>query len=67
MVAAELIGAPSGLGYAIEWYRGLLMTPKVMAYIATIGILGFACDALLRWLNRRLTPWMTNLDDVRAA
>ena len=22
VVAAELIGAPSGLGYAIEWYRG---------------------------------------------
>ena len=58
VVAAELIGAPSGLGYAIEWYRGLLMTPKVMAYIATIGILGFACDALLRRLNRTLTPWM---------
>jgi len=57
VVAAELIGAPSGLGYAIEWYRGLLMTPKVMAYIATIGVLGFACDALLRWLQRVLTPW----------
>lgn len=58
VVAAELIGAPSGLGYAIEWYRGLLMTPKVMAYIATIGFLGFACDALLRRLQRALTPWM---------
>jgi len=58
VVAAELMGAPSGLGYAIEWYRGLLMTPKVMAYIATIGVLGFACDALLRKLNRTLTPWM---------
>src|SRR6185437_1581891 len=27
VVAAELIGAPSGLGYAVEWYRELLMTP----------------------------------------
>ena len=53
-----LIGAPSGLGYAIEWYRGLLMTPKVMAYIATIGVLGYACDALLRRLQRALAPWM---------
>ena len=24
VVAAELIGAPSGLGYAVEWYRELL-------------------------------------------
>ena len=66
VVAAELIGAPSGLGYAIEWYRGLLMTPKVMAYIATIGVLGFACDALLRALNRKLTPWRLGLDEERS-
>ena len=51
VVAAELIGAPSGLGYAIEWYRGLLMTPKVMAFIAMIGVLGYLCDARLRWLD----------------
>ncbi len=65
MVAAELIGAPSGLGYAIEWYRGLLMTPKVMAFIATIGVLGFLTDALLRALNRRLTPWVPDSASVR--
>jgi ABC-type nitrate/sulfonate/bicarbonate transport system permease component len=64
VVAAELMGAPSGLGYAIEWYRGLLMTPKVMAYIATIGFLGFTCDALLRWLNRVLTPWLPAVADL---
>ena len=57
VVAAELIGAPSGLGYAIEWYRELLMTPQVMAFIAMIGVLGFLFDASLRALSRRLTPW----------
>jgi ABC-type nitrate/sulfonate/bicarbonate transport system permease component len=57
VVAAELIGAPSGLGYAIEWYRELLMTPQVMAFIAMIGVLGFLFDASLRWLSARLTPW----------
>jgi len=62
VVAAELIGAPSGLGYAIEWYRGLLMAPQVMAYIASMGVLGFACDAALRWLNRALTPWQPIAD-----
>ena len=45
VVAAELIGAPSGLGYAIEWYRELLMTPQVMAFIAMIGVLGYLTDA----------------------
>lgn len=57
VVAAELIGAPSGVGYAVEWYRGLLMTPQVMAFIATIGVLGYATDTSIRALTRRFTPW----------
>lgn len=57
IVAAELIGSPSGLGFAIEWYRQLLMTPKVFAFIAVIGVVGFLCDTALRALQRRLTPW----------
>jgi ABC-type nitrate/sulfonate/bicarbonate transport system permease component len=57
VVAAELIGAPSGLGYAVEWYRELLATPQVMSFIAMIGLIGYLCDAAVRWLNRRLTPW----------
>jgi ABC-type nitrate/sulfonate/bicarbonate transport system permease component len=62
VVAAELIGAPSGLGYAIEWYRGLLMTSHVIAFIAMIGVLGYLTDSLVRALNRRLTPWARDLD-----
>lgn len=57
IVAAELIGAPSGLGFAIEWYRQLLMTPKVFAFILVIGVVGYLCDLLLRALQRWLTPW----------
>ena len=57
VVAAELIGAPSGVGYAVEWYRGLLMTPQVMAFIATIGVLGYLTDSLIRASTRRFTPW----------
>ena len=57
IVAAELIGAPSGLGFAIEWYRQLLMTPKVYAFIMVIGVVGYLCDLGLRALQRVLTPW----------
>ena len=57
IVAAELIGAPSGLGFAIEWYRQLLMTPKVFAFILVIGVVGYLCDLLLRALQHWLTPW----------
>jgi ABC-type nitrate/sulfonate/bicarbonate transport system permease component len=57
VIAAELIGAPSGLGYAVEWYRELLMTPQVMAFIAMIGVLGYVCDRAVRELAQRFTPW----------
>ena len=56
-MAAELIGAPSGLGFAIEWYRQLLMTPKVYAFILVIGVVGYLCDLALRSFQRVLTPW----------
>ena len=58
MVAAEMIGAPSGLGFAIEWYRELLMTPKMLAFVFTIGLLGYLLDRLLRAVQRTLTPWV---------
>lgn len=56
-IAAELIGAPSGLGFAIEWYRQLLMSPKVFAYIIAISAVGYTCDLALRFLQHQLTPW----------
>jgi ABC-type nitrate/sulfonate/bicarbonate transport system permease component len=65
VVAAELIGAPSGLGYAVEWYRELLMTPQVMAFIAMIGVLGYLTDRTLRWLVERFTPWAVQTGGVR--
>jgi ABC-type nitrate/sulfonate/bicarbonate transport system permease component len=57
IIAAELIGSPSGLGFAIEWYRQLLMSPKVFAYIVMIAIIGYLGDLGVRALQRRLTPW----------
>ena len=57
IVAAELIGAPSGLGFAIEWYRELLASSKVFGYIVVVAIVGRICDLGLVALQRRLTPW----------
>jgi ABC-type nitrate/sulfonate/bicarbonate transport system permease component len=57
VIAAELVGAPSGLGYAIQWYREMLVTSRMMAFIFLVGLCGYLCDAALRALQRRLTPW----------
>ena len=57
MVAAELTGADSGLGWRIFWYQEFFAMDKVMALILTIGILGYIFDTLLCWLQARITRW----------
>lgn len=57
VVAAELVGAPSGVGYAIEYYRSMLATPSVLGFITVIGLLGFLTDRVLRWTGGALMPW----------
>lgn len=57
MVAAELIGAPSGLGFAVEWYRELLMTSNVLAFVVVIGLLGYLMDRVLRLAQRLSIGW----------
>jgi ABC-type nitrate/sulfonate/bicarbonate transport system permease component len=57
MVAAELIGAPSGLGFAVEWYRELLMTSKVLVFVVLIGLMGYLFDRALRYLQYSMTRW----------
>lgn len=58
VIAAELVGARSGLGYLIQLNRLLLNTERVMAGMITIGILGYAMNHAARRLERRLTPWV---------
>jgi NitT/TauT family transport system permease protein len=57
VVAAELIAAQSGLGYLIQQSRLLLQTPVVLTGMITIGMIGFAMNAGMMWLERRLIPW----------
>jgi ABC-type nitrate/sulfonate/bicarbonate transport system permease component len=35
----------------------MLVTPKVIAFIAMVGVSGYLYDLALRRLNDRLTPW----------
>jgi ABC-type nitrate/sulfonate/bicarbonate transport system permease component len=57
LVAAELVGAISGLGYMINDARTVLRTDHVIVGMATIGIVGLLIDWLLRILMLRLLPW----------
>ena len=55
MVAAELTGADSGLGWRLFWYQEFFAMDKVMAVILTIGVLGYLLDTMLRYLQARIT------------
>jgi ABC-type nitrate/sulfonate/bicarbonate transport system permease component len=57
IIAAELIGSSSGIGFSIEWNRKLLLTDKVLAWIVIVGVLGFLTDRAALWTEQRLTPW----------
>ncbi len=57
VVAAELIAAQSGLGYMIQQSRLLLQTQYVVAGMIVIGLIGFAMNAVMTVIERRLVPW----------
>jgi ABC-type nitrate/sulfonate/bicarbonate transport system permease component len=62
IVAAELIAASSGLGYMISYYREVLRSDLIIVGMLSIGLVGFAMDRGLLWLERRLLPWRTRLE-----
>lgn len=58
LVAAEMIGATSGLGFMIEESRLLLLIPKVILYMAIIGILGYITDKFFLLIEKKFIPWI---------
>ncbi|ANX01869.1 ABC transporter permease [Thermoclostridium stercorarium] len=59
LVAGEMVGAQSGLGFMIIDARNSLRTDLVLAGIIIIGLLGFLLDRLIRILEDRIkSRWM---------
>lgn len=54
LVGAELIVASSGIGYLLVRGQASISTSIVMSGMIAIGIVGFAIDALLRRVERRI-------------
>jgi ABC-type nitrate/sulfonate/bicarbonate transport system permease component len=61
LVAAELVGANSGLGFLISDARTVLRTDYVIVGMAVIGLIGLAIDSTIRFVARRLLPWSQEL------
>jgi NitT/TauT family transport system permease protein len=57
LVAVELVGAQSGLGFALVQAQSFLQMPEMFASIAIFGMLGFCANLLVMSLERRVIRW----------
>jgi NitT/TauT family transport system permease protein len=57
LVAAEMIGANSGLGFLIINAQYDFMVPKMYAAIVTLMVIGFIVNYGLVWMETKATSW----------
>jgi NitT/TauT family transport system permease protein len=57
MVLADLYTAISGIGYLIVRSASTYRVDKMFVPVVTLGLLGIALTALLRYAERRVAPW----------
>lgn len=55
-VVAEMIGNPAGLGHALVSAQQALQPERMFAYMVTIGVLGVALNAALRYASAWAFP-----------
>jgi NitT/TauT family transport system permease protein len=58
MVVAEFYTSITGLGYMIVQYANTFRTDRLFVPIVVLMGLGVGLTALLKWLERRIAPWM---------
>ncbi|MBE8182788.1 MAG: ABC transporter permease subunit [Candidatus Portiera sp.] len=57
LVAAELLAAEQGLGFMINSAANFLTTSIVVMGIIVIGVIAYAFDLLMRYIERTVVPW----------
>jgi ABC-type nitrate/sulfonate/bicarbonate transport system permease component len=65
IVGAEMIGTIQGLGALIMEARTFYRSDITIVGMMLIGLIGFGVLGGLGWLERRLLPWQTGLEQVR--
>jgi NitT/TauT family transport system permease protein len=64
IIAAEMMGAKSGLGFYIQNAQYNFMIPQMYAGILTLSVLGVALNYLLVWLEKKGTSWKGEIDNA---
>jgi sulfonate transport system permease protein len=63
MVLADLYTALSGIGYLIARTAATYQVNRMFVPIVTLGLLGVALTALLRFAEKRVAPWTNSSDE----
>lgn len=62
MVLADLYTAITGIGYLISRYASIYRTDAMFVPVVTLGLLGITLTGILRFVERRVAPWMHQTD-----
>ncbi|MCA0941712.1 ABC transporter permease [Salipiger pacificus] len=57
LVAAELSGASSGLGYRLQEARQYIRTDRMFSLLIILGALGASVDLIVHLIGRRIVHW----------
>ena len=57
LVAAELSGASSGIGYRLQEARQYIRTDRMFSLLIILGILGAVADVIVQRIGQRLVHW----------
>ena len=66
LVGAELLAADSGLGQMMEMARQMFRLDVVMVGVVLTGVIGYALDQGLRWLESHLMRWQRSAGEGKA-
>jgi NitT/TauT family transport system permease protein len=61
LLVAEIVGANHGLGQSLIVAQRFLQTPRVVAVIILVALIGLAIDTILRKLYPTFYPWVSEI------
>jgi NitT/TauT family transport system permease protein len=62
LVAAEMIGATKGLGYALYFYQQNMKIPEMYAYLVIMAVIGVLVNGTLELVEKRSFRWRDGND-----
>jgi NitT/TauT family transport system permease protein len=64
VIAAEMIGARSGLGFFIQNAQFNFMIPEMYAGVLVLAAIGVILNYILVWLEKKATSWKGGIDQA---